>query len=341
MSERKTKTILLGHGSGGRLSHELIKNLFVKHFNNPALSAQGDSAILHTNSSQLAFTTDSYVVDPLFFPGADIGKLAVAGTVNDLAVTGATPYYLSAGFIIEEGLSYDILERIVISMAQEAQKAGVQIVTGDTKVVDKGKCDKLFINTAGIGLMQADASDYASARRMEAGDKLIINGFVGDHGIAVMAARNQLQIQTDLASDCACLHSLITKMGKYKNHIRFMRDLTRGGLATVATEIGQDTNLGLELYEESIPVRESVRGICELLGFDPLYVANEGKVLLVVAPEKADAILQDLHTHELGKNAAIIGHLTAEHPKRVWLHTSVGGTRLVDMLAGEQLPRIC
>lgn len=341
MNLRKSKSISLGHGSGGRLSHELIRDLFVRHFNNPALSAQGDSAILYNNSSSLAFTTDSYVVDPLFFPGADIGKLAVAGTVNDLAVTGAKPFYLSAGFIIEEGLGYDTLERIVISMAQEAKKAGVQIVTGDTKVVDKGKCDKLFINTAGIGLMPPDATDYADSGRILNGDKLIVNGFVGDHGMAVMAARNQLQIQADLASDCACLHGLIAQLGKYNNHIRFMRDLTRGGLATVAAEISQDTKLGIELFEESIPLRESVRGMCELLGFDPLYVANEGKVLLVVAPEKTEEVLQELQAHELGKNAAVIGHFTHDHPQKVWLHTAVGGTRLVDMLAGEQLPRIC
>lgn len=341
MSQNKLKTISLGHGSGGRLSHDLIKNLFVKHFSNPLLSAQGDSAIITSAPTQLAFTTDSYVVDPLFFPGADIGKLAVAGTVNDLAVSGAVPKYLSAGFIIEEGLDYDVLESVVISMALEAKKAGVQIVTGDTKVVDKGKCDKLFINTAGIGFLQPDSVDYASARRIKVGDKIIINGYIGDHGMAVMAARNQLHIQADLVSDCACLHGLIAQLDKHKNHIRFMRDVTRGGLATVATEISHDTQLGIELYEAHIPVRENVRGICELLGFDPLYVANEGKVLLVVAPEKADAVLQDLHTHDLGKNAAIVGQITQDHPQRVWLHTSIGGTRLVDMLAGEQLPRIC
>jgi hydrogenase expression/formation protein HypE len=335
------KQILLGHGSGGRLSHELIKNLFIKHFSNIELEKQGDSAVLDFSNGKLAFTTDSFVVDPLFFPGGDIGKLAVAGTVNDLAVAGAIPLYLSASFIIEEGFPYSQLETIVESMAREANKAEVLIVTGDTKVVDRGKCDKLFINTSGIGRLMQGAELLDGGKNIMPGDKIIINGFVGDHGMAVMSARNQLQISSEIETDCACLHKLIHAAMQANMNIRFMRDATRGGLATVLNELSESRNIGIDIYEVHVPVRDNVRGMCELLGFDPLYVANEGKVVIVVDADDADALVAEMKNHEHGAEAAIIGEVVAQHPRRVWLHTAVGGTRIVDMLAGEQLPRIC
>ncbi len=335
------KQILLGHGSGGRLSHELITQIFIRHFDNSELNKQGDSAILTFAEEKLAFTTDSFVVDPLFFSGGDIGKLAVAGTVNDLAVAGAEPRYLSASFIIEEGLPFNTLEKIVISMAEEAKAAGVKIVTGDTKVVDRGKCDKLFINTSGIGTLISGAEGIAEGMKLKAGDKIIINGHIGDHGMAVMSARNQLQIHADLQTDCASLNHMIKKILETIPDIHFMRDATRGGLATVLAEIADKDNVGIELDESNIPVRDSVKGMCELLGFDPLYVANEGKVVMVVGAESAEAVINSLQEFKLGKNSAVIGEIVADHPGRVWLHTQIGGTRIVDMLAGEQLPRIC
>ncbi len=337
----KQKNILLGHGSGGRLSHQLIQDVFVKHFNNPFLRKQGDSAILEMDSSNLAFTTDSFVVDPLFFPGGDIGKLAVAGTVNDLAVAGASPKYLSASFIIEEGFSIELLEQIVISMAAEAAKANILIVTGDTKVVDRTKCDKLFINTSGIGTLSKSSGDISTGKYIAKGDKIIINGHIGDHGMAVMSARNQLQIKTTIDSDCASLNGLIHEAMKIEGGIKFMRDATRGGLATVVSELCADKAYGIDLYETQIPVKDSVRGMCELLGFDPLYVANEGKVVMVVAASLTEKVLEKLRNHEYGKYAAIIGEIVESHPAKTWLHTSIGGKRMVDMLAGEQLPRIC
>lgn len=337
----KSKNILLGHGSGGRLSHELITSIFVRHFGNSILNQQGDAAIFATEKGMLAFTTDSYVVDPIIFPGADIGKLAVAGTVNDLAVSGARPLYLSAGFIIEEGLEIAILEQVVESMANEAKKAGVFIVTGDTKVVDRGKCDKLFINTAGVGLVKAGYEQLQSGKSIQAGDKIIINGAIGDHGMAVMSARNQLHIQTDLRSDCASLNVLIEQLDNHINDIHFMRDATRGGLGTVVAELCGNKAFGVNLDEEAIPVHEGVRGMCELLGFDPLYVANEGKVVLVVAAQAADHILKILASHDLGTEAAVIGEIVDAHHGKCWLKTAIGGHRIVDMLAGEQLPRIC
>ncbi|MDO8897795.1 MAG: hydrogenase expression/formation protein HypE [Bacteroidales bacterium] len=337
----KQTHILLGHGSGGRLSHELIRNLFVRHFHNPLLEQQGDAALIDVNSKKLAFTTDSFVVDPLFFPGGDIGKLAVAGTVNDLAVSGAVPKYLSAGFIIEEGFPLEMLEKVVISMAAEAQKAGVLIVTGDTKVVEKGKCDKLFINTAGVGEMIKGAENIATGSTIEAGDIILINGSVGDHGMAVMGARNQLNISAGILSDCACLNQLTEMAIKQTNAIKFMRDATRGGLGTVMAELCEGRNFGIQLFEENIPMKEGVRGMCELLGFDPLYVANEGKVVVVVSPDAAEQLLKLFRAHPLGKEAVIIGEITSAHAGRTWLETSIGGSRIVDMPAGEQLPRIC
>jgi hydrogenase expression/formation protein HypE len=337
----KQKNILLGHGSGGQLSQQLIQDVFFKHFNNPFLNGKGDSAILEMGNTSLAFTTDSFVVDPLFFPGGDIGKLAVAGTVNDLAVAGASPKYLSASFIIEEGFSIELLEQIVITMASEALKANILIVTGDTKVVNRTKCDKLFINTSGIGTLTKSSEDISTGKYIAKGDKIIINGHIGDHGMAVMSARNQLHIKTTVESDCASLNGLIHEAMKIEGGIKFMRDATRGGLATVVSELCADKTYGIDLYESQIPVKESVRGMCELLGFDPLYVANEGKVVMVVAAHLAEKILEKLRDHIHGKHAAIIGEITESHPSKTWLHTSVGGKRTVHILAGEQLPRIC
>jgi hydrogenase expression/formation protein HypE len=332
--------ILLGHGSGGRLTHELINKLFLKHFGSSDNSFPTDAALLQLRSGGLAFTTDSFVVDPLFFPGGDIGKLAVAGTVNDLAVSGAEPFVLSAAFIIEEGLPIQTLERVVISMAAEAEKAGVRIVAGDTKVVEKGKADKLFITTSGIGRMLPNASHIASASTVQIGDLILINGSIGDHGMAVMSARNQLNISIEVSSDCACLNQ-ITRNAVALGGLRFMRDATRGGLAAVMAELCENRPYGIDLFEDTIPIHDGVRGMCELLGFDPLHVANEGKVVMVVSPEKANEMLHMLHQHALGAQAAIIGEITGKHPAKVWLHTSVGGTRLLDLPAGEQLPRIC
>ncbi|MFO7615050.1 MAG: hydrogenase expression/formation protein HypE [Bacteroidales bacterium] len=338
---KKEDKILLGHGSGGKLSHELISRLFIRYFQNPWLDKQTDSAIIKIQDENLAFTTDSYVVDPIFFPGGNIGKLAICGTVNDLAVAGAVPLYISAGFIIEEGFSFSYLEAIVKSMAEEAKLAGVKIVTGDTKVVNRGKCDKIFINTAGVGSIENANAHIGEGSMIRPGDQIIINGFVGDHGMAVMAAREELNIRSDITSDCASLNKLINKILHSTDGITFMRDATRGGVATVLAELAGKRQVGIHIEEDSIPVRPQVRSFCELLGFDPLYVANEGKVLIFARKETAGAILKILHRDELGREARIIGHITSDHPGRAWIQTSIGGKRILDMLAGEQLPRIC
>ena len=335
------KNILLGHGSGGQLSHELISNLFVKYFSNEILNEQTDAAVLNIPAAYLSFTTDSFVVDPIFFPGGDIGKLAVAGTVNDVAVSGAKPLYLSTSFIIEEGLSYEDLEKIVRSMATEAQKAGVRIVTGDTKVVNRGKADKVFINTTGIGQLPEKRINIGKGSLVKPGDKIIVNGSVADHGMCIMAAREEISFTTDIKSDCACLNHLIEDALKCSEQITFMRDATRGGLATVLCELASSREFGIEIDEETLPVKENVRGMCELLGFDPLYVANEGKVVMVVDSRDADRVLETLKQHELGREAAIIGEVVSEHHGKAWLTTGIGGRRIIDMLAGEQLPRIC
>ncbi len=335
------KNILLGHGSGGRLSHDLIKEMFVKYFSNDILDEQTDAAVVKINSDQLSFTTDSFVVDPIFFPGGDIGKLAIAGTVNDVAVSGAKPLYLSTSFIIEEGLALKDLETIVRTMAAEAKKAGVKIVTGDTKVVDRGKCDKVFINTTGVGELPEKYIHIGSGRNIQAGDKIIVNGTIADHGMCIMAAREEISFSTDIKSDCACLNHLIKDALNVSGNIRFMRDATRGGLATVLCELAEDKGFGIEINEDELPVNENVRGMCELLGFDPMYVANEGKVVMIVANEEAENVLEALRKNELGKEAAIIGEVVDEHKGKAWLTTGIGGRRIIDMLAGEQLPRIC
>jgi len=333
--------ILLNHGSGGKITHELISSIFIKYFSNEILKSQTDSAILNIDSNLLAYTTDSYVVDPIFFPGGDIGKLAVCGTVNDLAVSGAKPLYLSCGFIIEEGFLLCDLETIVKSMAEEAKKAGVYIVTGDTKVVDKGKCDKIFINTSGIGLLDMKRKHISFGNEIEVGDIVIVNGTIGDHGTAILCARNSIEYTSNVRSDCASLNHMIFKALNISDRIKFMRDATRGGLATVLCELAEKHNLGVEVSESFIPIQESVRGLCEIFGFDPLYMANEGKVVMVVGRNDAEKVLKVLKEDDFGKNAAIIGEVTESNKGMVVMNTGIGGKRIIDMLAGEQLPRIC
>ncbi len=337
----KTDKILLGHGSGGKLSHDLIDSLFAKHFRNPILEQQSDSAIIPLNESHIAFTTDSFVVDPIFFPGGNIGNLAIAGTVNDLAVSGAKPLYLSVGFIIEEGFSFTDLEKIVVSMTEYAREAGIIIVTGDTKVVDKGKCDKVFINTSGIGILNPKYIEISSGSGIKSGDKVIINGSIGDHGMAIMAARNELNIRTHISSDCACLNHMIADALEISNGIKFMRDATRGGIGTVLSELVKDNDFGIRINEDKLVIHENVRGLCELLGFDPLYVANEGKVILIVDSKDANNVLESIKKSPTGKEASIIGEISKDHQGMVWLETIVGGKRIIDMLSGQQLPRIC
>lgn len=332
--------VLLAHGSGGKLSRQLIEEMFFPHFKNPAEIKKSDAATLPWNKNNIVFTTDSFVVDPLFFPGGNIGTLAVSGTINDLAVAGAIPKYLSAGFIIEEGLPMADLEKIVTSMAEEAEKAGVFIVTGDTKVVDKGKCDKLFINTAGVGESIPGYAHVGAPKSIQPGDKIIINGFIADHGMAVLAAREGITVK-GLVSDVCPLNRLIAGLLKAGCDIRFMRDATRGGLATVLNEMVIDQEVGILIDETPVPVRENVRGICEMLGFDPLYVANEGKVVLAVSPKDEMKTLEILQKHDYGKGAATIGEVTASNKGMVVLNTRVGGQRIIDMLTGDQLPRIC
>ena len=313
----------------------------MKYFSNDHLDAQTDSAILGLSQKNIAFTTDSYVVDPIFFQGGNIGKLAVCGTVNDLAVSGAKPLYLSCGFIIEEGFPMDDLETIVKTMAEEAKIAGVKIVTGDTKVVNRGKCDKIFINTAGIGEMEEDKKHISFGTNVEDGDKIIINGSVGDHGIAILAARESLNFKSEINSDCVALNGLIGDALNIIGGIKFMRDATRGGIATVLCELAKSKKLGISIDEKNIPVKEIVKGTCEIFGFDPLYLANEGKVVMVVSQKDADHILKVLQAHPLGKESAIIGEITGSNPGKVLMQTEVGGRRIIDMLAGEMLPRIC
>ncbi|MCX6243858.1 MAG: hydrogenase expression/formation protein HypE [Bacteroidetes bacterium] len=335
------KTIRLHHGSGGLLMQELIRDLFLRYFDNPGLRSLTDSAILPLNSAQIAFTTDSFVVDPLFFPGGDIGKLAVCGTVNDLAVSGAVPLFLSAAFIIEEGLSMDDLETIVKSMAKEASKAGVSIVTGDTKVVPKGKGDKLFINTAGIGKIEKKYAGISHGLKTKPGDLVLINGTIGDHGMTVMNARGNFHFSSSLESDCGSLNKFIQKILHNSEGVRFMRDATRGGLAAVLCEFAEKSGYGIEIDERTVPVKEEVNGMCELLGFDPLHVANEGKVVMVVEKKYVEEVLCIMKRQNQGKKSAVIGRIVEDHKKKVKLRTVSGGSRWIDLPAGEQLPRIC
>ncbi|HNS18532.1 MAG TPA: hydrogenase expression/formation protein HypE [Bacteroidales bacterium] len=335
------KKILLGHGSGGKLSRSLIRELFLAHFPDPVLHAQTDSAVLRVQGSHMAFTTDAFVVDPIFFPGGDIGKLAIAGTVNDLAVAGATPVYLTASFIIEEGFSFNDLEQIARSMALEAENADVQIVAGDTKIVNRGKCDKVFITTSGVGWIEEAFITVSEGTFIQPGDRILINGPVGDHGMAVLSARELHQFKTTIRSDCASLNHIIHKVKEVCPEVRFMRDATRGGLATVLAELAENRPFGVEIRESAIPVNESTQGLCEVLGYDPMYVANEGKFVSVVPSASADDVLAALQNDPLGSQAAIIGEIVKQPAGHVWMKTTIGGKRLIDMLAGEQLPRIC
>ncbi len=332
-------TILLGHGSGGKLSAELIRDVFLPAFQNPVLERLDDQAIVNVNGQRLAITTDSFVVQPLFFPGGNIGSLAVHGTINDLAMGGATPLFLSAAFIIEEGFSIDELRRVVNSLRQAAADAGVPVVTGDTKVVEKGKGDGLFINTTGIGLVPEGID--LSADRACAGDKVILSGAIGDHGIAILAQRDGLEFETQIQSDSAALHTLVAEIMGVSSGIRCMRDPTRGGVSSTLNEIAERSQVGIELEETSIPIQDQVRGACELLGLDPLYVANEGKLIAIVAPGAADAIVETMRRNPLGREAQIIGTVNNDRAGLVTMRTAFGTTRVVDMLAGDQLPRIC
>jgi hydrogenase expression/formation protein HypE len=331
--------IVLGHGSGGKMSHDLITRLFLSAFDNPALAAGNDAAVLRLQSSSLAISTDSHVVSPLFFPGGDIGRLAVCGTVNDIAMLGAQPLCLTTGFIIEEGLELTILERVIASMKEAALEAGVQIVAGDTKVVQKGKADGLFINTAGVGYIPPNLK--IGGEMALPGDVIILSGPIGDHGIAVLSARGELGFECDIMSDVAPLNHLVSAMLGASDLIHVLRDPTRGGLATSLNEIALQSDVGLVIDEESIPVRPAVNAACEMLGFDPLFVANEGKLIAIVAPEAAEKILRAMHLDPLGKQARAIGRVVEKPSGRVLMKTSLGSTRIVDMLAGELLPRIC
>jgi len=331
--------IELAHGGGGRLTHELISRLFKRYFSNAYLDLLCDAAVLPQPKGRLAFTTDSYVIQPIFFAGGDIGKLAVCGTINDLSMVGANPLYLSAGYILEEGLPFTDLERIVRSMAETAKEAGVEIVAGDTKVVQRGSADKIFINTAGVGWIPDDRN--LSPGEIRAGDKIIVSGCMGDHGMAILCQREGLEFNTSLVSDCAPLNGLVETILSRHRGVRVMRDPTRGGLATALVELARARGLGFEIEETSVPVHEGVRASCELLGLDVFYVANEGKLIAIVSPADAEAVLRTLQDHPLGRDARIIGQVVEEHPNRVVLKTILGVKRVMDMLTGEQLPRIC
>jgi hydrogenase expression/formation protein HypE len=336
---KSDKKITLSHGAGGKFSFDLVAHLIKENFNNQILNRLEDSAVFNLGEHRIAFTTDSYVVKPIFFPGGDIGKLAVCGTINDLAVMGAKPVFLSCSLIIEEGLEQSILERIILSMKKTAQKAKIQIVTGDTKVVEKGSADKMFINTSGIGTISKGIN--LGREKIELGDKIIISGTIGDHATAVLSSREGLEFQTKLKSDCDFLSDLIGSVMRFKDKIKFMRDPTRGGLASVLNEMVSGRSCGAILFEDKIPIKEEVGGFCELLGYDPLYLANEGKVLIVTAPQIAEKVVSILRKNPKGKDAEIIGQITDKFKGIVGLETRFGGTRVVDMLLGEQFPRIC
>jgi len=336
--KKMTDKILLAHGSGGKLAREIIQNSFLSALSNPILSRLDDSAVIEPGG-RLAFTTDSYVVQPIFFPGGDIGKLAVCGTVNDLAMVGATPQYLSLSFIIEEGLPISELERVVNSVKETAQAAGVEIVAGDTKVVNRGDADKLFVNTAGIGTIPPGA--HISGHNARPGDVVILSGTIGDHGIAVLSQREGLDFATKLESDCAPLNWLVAEMLEVSLNIHCLRDPTRGGLASTLNEVAQQSGVSIRIEEGKIPVREEVLSACEMLGLDPLYIANEGKLVATVDPKDAEAVLEKMQKNQFGRNAAIIGEVQEGNPGRVVMRTRFGTSRIIDMLVGEPLPRIC
>lgn len=332
-------TILLEHGGGGLLTHDLIADVFLPLFHNPCLDRLEDSAVLDLQGQRLCFTTDSYVVSPLFFPGGDIGSLAVHGTINDLAMSGGSPLALSCGFIIEEGFPVEQLRKICISMAAAAKHAGVQIVTGDTKVVPKGTGDGIYINTSGVGIITYTAA--LAVEQIQSGDVIIINGTIGDHGAAILSSRENLGLQYPLFSDSAPLNNLVSSLLQASLHIHCMRDATRGGLGAILAEIADRSGFHMSIAESSIPVQEPVRGVCEMLGFDPLFLANEGKMVVFCSPDDADRVLGAMRAHEHGRNAAVIGKVHAKGQGRLILNTVIGGQRVIDLPVGELVPRIC
>lgn len=335
----KNEHVLLGHGGGGKLSGELIRDYFLKYFHNSILDTLDDSAVFRMNDCKCAFTTDSYVVDPIFFPGGDIGKLAVCGTVNDLSMIGAEPLYLSCGFIIEEGFPLCDLEKIVISMSDAAGEAGVAVVAGDTKVVARGSADKVFINTSGIGSVYHNTAISGSST--VCGDKVIVSGSIGDHGIAVMSKRHGLSFETTIESDCAPLNHIVKVLLENELEIHSMRDPTRGGIATVLNEIAIHSNVGIVIDEEKVPVRDDVMGACEMLGLDPLYIANEGKFVACVSGKDAERAVEIIRGCRYGEDARIVGEVMKNPQKKVILKTRIGGERIIDMAPGQLLPRIC
>jgi len=336
---RDYPNVVMGHGGGGKLSAELVEHLFMPAFSNPTLESLGDGAALNINGQRLAFSTDSFVVRPLFFPGGSIGDLAINGTVNDIAMSGAKPLYLSVGFIIEEGLPLDTLGTIAQHMAQAAEKAGVMLVTGDTKVVERGHGDGVYINTSGIGVIP-DGVNIAP-QQAKPGDVVIVSGSIGDHGMAILSVREGLEFETAIESDSAALNGLIAAMLDFVPEIHVLRDPTRGGVASALNEIAQASKTGIVIEERAIPVKTAVRSACEMLGMDPMYVANEGKLVAIVPGNDADRVLSVMHGHPLGKDAAVIGKVVESHPGMLVAKTALGATRVVDMQVGEQLPRIC
>jgi hydrogenase expression/formation protein HypE len=335
----KEKNILLAHGSGGKLMHELIEKFFLKAFGNDYLNSLDDAVSLPLEGSQLAFTTDTYVVNPIFFRGGNIGRLAVCGTVNDLSMKGAIPNYLSCAFLIEEGFSLKDLEKIISSMVEAAKEASVVIVTGDTKVVEKGSADKIFINTAGVGVIPEGVN--ISGSNAKPGDVVIVSGSIGDHGIAVLSEREGIAFESSIESDVAPLNKLVEDILKVTKDVHVLRDPTRGGLSSTLNEVAKHSQVGIIIDEEVIPIKDEVLGACEMLGFDPLHVANEGKLIAIVPQESADEILKAMRKNPYGKEAAIIGEVTEEPRGKVLVKTVIGTTRILDMLVGEQLPRIC
>lgn len=332
--------VTLAHGSGGSITHNLIKSIFFKHFKNDILIQQNDSAILKIIDGTIAVTTDSYVITPIFFPGGDIGKLSICGTINDLAVSGAEPMYITVGFIIEEGLRLNILEDIVVSMAQTARDANVRIIAGDTKVVEKGKAHSIFINTTGIGIIK-DSKKILGIKNIKEGDRVIVSGTLGDHGMSIMNKREGLDFDVDIKSDCSLLHILSKEILKVSDNIKVMRDPTRGGLATTLNEIVELSKMSMVINENEIPIKEEVMSMCELLGIDPLYVANEGKIVVIVSNEDASKVLEVMKKNPLGRNSKIIGKIINDKRNNVYLKTEIQGTRLLSIGEGQLLPRIC
>lgn len=331
--------ITLSHGSGGKKTNELINKMFYKYFNNEILLEKGDSSILKNLGDKVAITTDSYVINPIFFPGGNIGKLSICGTINDLAVSGAKPLYITVGFIIEEGLKISDLEIIVKSMAETSKQCGVKIVAGDTKVVERGSGDKIYINTTGIGIFENNIG--LSSSKIKDGDKIIVSGTLGDHGTTILCERNDLNLEAKIESDCNALHLLVRDILDISKKVKFIRDVTRGGLATVLNEIIQDKGKSILLNEGSIPVKDEISAICEILGLDPLYIANESKLVLIVSKEDSEKVLNIMKSNPLGKDASLIGEVINDNSEKIYLKTKINGTRILGMSEEELIPRIC